>query len=485
MCGIAGWYRRGGRPVEQRVVARQCDRLRQRGPDDAGYMVDRDFGFGMRRLSIIDVRGGHQPIVSPEAATRSSATARSSIIPSSAAKSAPTIRSAPAATSRRSSPHFFAGATTHGSARRACTRRRSGIARHGLCASFAIRLGIKPLFVSEQNGGLAFGSEITALREVPGFDFDVDERGIHDFFCFGHVLGPRSIFRQVRALPPGHLLRIGPTGRSRLKQFWAPRIRPIHGRAESQWVEETRETRLDTVSQHMIADVPVGAFLSGGVDSGAIAAAMTRATGQGVTVFTAGFPGFEDRRNGFGPPGGRAPRMQARGVADRAANGRRRAAGGTARIRRAFGGKLGDPAVVSLPTAAQHVKVVLCGEGGDELFLGYNRQRWAERMRRCAPFLRSAGGADMARPGRRPAGRKLNYLRDYAIRLPRWSPARQWLRAILRRRHDHAAVGTRTHLPARFLAEARCRDTLALRTEKRSATRRNPPRRSTSSCSAT
>jgi asparagine synthase (glutamine-hydrolysing) len=416
MCGIAGWYRRGGRPVEQRVVARQCDRLRQRGPDDAGYMVDRDFGFGMRRLSIIDVRGGHQPIVSPDG--------RYAIICNGEIVNHPELRreigtdypfrtrgdveTLLAAFLRWGDDAWL---RTEGMYAAAIWDRETRTLR-------LVRdpLGIKPLFVSEQNGGLAFGSEITALREVPGFDFDVDERGIHDFFCFGHVLGPRSIFRQVRALPPGHLLEIGPTGRSRLKQFWAPRIRPIHGRAESQWVEETRQRVLDTVSQHMIADVPVGAFLSGGVDSGAIAAAMTRATGQGVTVFTAGFPGSKIDET-----------ASARRVAEHLGCRHvvlpiepQTAADVLPAVQRAFDEPSAANSAIPLwylsRTAAQHVKVVLCGEGGDELFLGYNRQRWAERMRRCAPFLRSAGGLTwLDRVGDLPA-RKLNYLRDYAIR---------------------------------------------------------------------
>ncbi len=152
-------------------------------------------------------------------------------------------------------------------------------------------LGIKPLFVSEQLGGVAFGSEIPALREIPGYQFDVDERGVHDFFCFGHVLNSRSIFRQAEAIPPGHVLHLGPLGEPRLERFWEPRVKVREGFSEADWIEETREQVLETVNRHMIADVPVGAFLSGGIDSGAVAAAMVRARGAGVTLFTAGFPG--------------------------------------------------------------------------------------------------------------------------------------------------------------------------------------------------
>jgi asparagine synthase (glutamine-hydrolysing) len=277
-------------------------------------------------------------------------------------------------------------------------------------------LGIKPLFVSEQQRGLAFASEIGALREIHDFDFDTDESGVHDFFCFGHVLGPRTIFRQVRAVPPGHFLRIAPLGEAHLQRFWEPRLQVLRGRSEADWIEETRERVLATVERHMISDVPVGAFLSGGIDSGAVAAGMARADGRGVTVFTAGFPNSDIDET-----------AAARAVAEHL--GCRHivlpiepetAADVLPAVQRAFD----EPSAAnsSIPlwylarTAAQHVKVVLCGEGGDELFLGYNRQRWAERMRRSAPLIKACGGFGFLDRMRDLPARKLNYLRDHALR---------------------------------------------------------------------
>lgn len=415
MCGIAGWYRRGGRPVERELLVRQCDRLRHRGPDESGYLAEGDFGFGIRRLSIIDVGGGHQPILSPD--ERYAIVCNGEIVNHRdlrrdigdryAFRTGSDVEALLAAFTIYGDEAWLRAEGMYGAA---LWDRKTKMLR-------LVRdpLGIKPLFFSEQRDGLAFGSEIPALREVPGFDFDVAERGIHDFFTFGHVLGPRSIFNQVRALPPGHLLRLGPTGHSKVEQYWTPRIRPVAGRSEQQWIEEARERVLETVDQHMIADVPVGAFLSGGIDSGAIAAAMTRATGQPVTAFTAGFPG--SRIDETGAAQRVAQHLGCNHVILPIEPGT--AADILPRVQRAFDEPSAANSAIPLwylsRSAAEHVKVVLCGEGGDELFLGYNRQRWAERMRRFAPLVRGAGGLKWLDRIELPA-RKLNYLRDHARR---------------------------------------------------------------------
>ncbi len=414
MCGIAGWYRRQSRPVTQPVVGAQCDRLIHRGPDDAGYLIDGDFGFGMRRLSIIDVAGGHQPI--------DSADGRYAIVCNGEIVNHLELRRALDDYPFRSGSDvetLLAGYAAWGD--------DVWLQAEGMYAAAiwdrATRtlllardpLGIKPLFVSEQQGGIAFGSEIPALRAVPGFQFDVDEAGVDDFFRFGHVLSPRSIFRQVRSVPPGHLLRLGPVGEATETRFWSPRIAPLAGRSDGAWIEETRARVLETVDRHMIADVPIGAFLSGGVDSGAIAAAMTASAGRGVTVFTAGFPGSKIDET-----------EAAREVAQHLGCNHvvlpiepETAADILPAVQRAFDEPTAANSAVPLwylsRTAAQHVKTVLCGEGGDEVFLGYNRQRWAERMRRAAPIVRGAGGLgflDRLQFG----SRKMNYLRDYAVR---------------------------------------------------------------------
>jgi asparagine synthase (glutamine-hydrolysing) len=416
MCGIAGWYRRGGRPVSRSVIMDQCDRLVHRGPDDFGVLIDRDFGFGMRRLSIIDVAGGHQPMVSADGRYAivcngeivNHLDLRRAIGGEYAFRTHSDVETLLAAFVRWGDEAWLRAEGMYAAAIWDRETRTLRLARDPL--------GIKPLFVTEQRGGLAFGSEIPALREVPGFSYDVDERGVHDFFCFGHVLGPRSIFRQVCAVPPGHVLRIGPLGETRLDRFWEPKLTVDSTRSETDWIEETRQQVQATVERHMIADVPIGAFLSGGIDSGAIAAAMTRVAGAGVPVFTAAFPGSKIDET-----------AAARAVAEHLGCRHivlpiepQTAADMLPAVQRAFDEPSAANSAIPLwylsREAVQHVKVVLCGEGGDELFVGYNRHRWAERMRRFAPLVRAAGELRFLDGiGDLPA-RKLNYLRDHALR---------------------------------------------------------------------
>src|SRR5438876_954824 len=292
MCGIAGWYRRGGRPVAPQAVERQCDRLQHRGPDDAGYLIDGDFGFGMRRLSIIDIEGGHQPILSPDQ--------RYAIVFNGEIVNHPALR--------RELEGGYAFQTDHSDTETilAAWLRWGDDAWTRLEGMFAVAIwdklaksltlardpvGIKPLFFTEQNGGLAFASEMTGLRELPEHAFDLDEDGVDDFFCFGHMLPPRTIFRQVRPLEPGHVLHIDHSGEAVVRPFWTARLNVERGLSETDWIERTRAELPRTVKEHQLSDVPIGAFVSGGVDSGAIAAAMARTSSAPFKIFTAGFPG--------------------------------------------------------------------------------------------------------------------------------------------------------------------------------------------------
>jgi len=229
MCGIAGWYRRRGRTVSSQILDRQCDAILHRGPDDGGTLADGDFGFGMRRLSILDIAGGHQPV--------HSADGRFAIIfngeiynhrdvrrelpdyPFRTHSDTETIVAAFARWGDAAWPKLegmFAAAIWD------LKERRLTLARDPL--------GIKPLYISEQSGGLSFASELKALLLLPEHRFTVDDRSVHDFFAFGHVRRPRSIYREVGCLDPGHWLTIGADGKSRTERYWTPRW-PIPWRA--------------------------------------------------------------------------------------------------------------------------------------------------------------------------------------------------------------------------------------------------------------
>jgi asparagine synthase (glutamine-hydrolysing) len=414
MCGIAGWYRRGGRPVPHDAIVGQCNRLLSRGPDDAGYLVEGDFGFGMRRLSIIDIAGGHQPIFSPDG--------RYAIVFNGEVVNSPVVR--------RELEGSYDFQTDHSDTETvlAAFIRWGDDAWLKLEGMYAVAiwdnltksltlardpLGIKPLFFTEQSGGLAFASEITALRPLPGHEFDLDQDGVDDFFCFGHTLPPRTIFKQVRPLEPGHVLHIGAVGEPLIRRFWQARLSVEEGISEADWIERTRSELLRTVKEHQLSDVPIGAFVSGGVDSGAIAAAMARTSSEPFKMFTAGFPG--------------SPRDETEAAARLAKHlgcehvilpmQPQDAADVLPAVQANFDEPTAANSAIPLwylsRAAAEHVKVVLCGEGGDELFLGYNRQRWAKRMAKWGALASPAGA--IANMPELPI-RKWNYLRQLAGR---------------------------------------------------------------------
>jgi len=418
MCGITGWYRRAGRPVPAQAITRACDRVVHRGPDDSGIFVSEDFGFGMRRLSIIDVQGGHQPIFSPDG--------RYAIVFNGEIYNHLELRPELASRGWRFSTHsdtetLLAAFVRWGDEAWLRLEGMYGVAiwdaaeRHLTLARDP--LGIKPLYYSLQQGGIAFGSEIRSLRALDGLAFSIDERAVHDFFMFGHVQKPRSIWREVRSVAPGHVLHIGAKGEPEIRQFWAPRFDVRDDLSEDEWIEETRARVLATVKRHMLADVTVGAFLSGGVDSSAITAAMAQDATAAVRAFTVGFPGTSIDET-------EAAARIARhlGCEHIVLSLQPQEAGAMlSAVQAAFDEPCAATAAVPIwhlsRLAASHVKVVLCGEGADEIFAGYKRQRTALAAARCAPLLRMLEplvAAIDAMPGL--GLKRWNYLRQSARR---------------------------------------------------------------------
>ncbi len=295
-----------------------------RGPDDSGHLVDGDFGFGMRRLSIIDIAGGHQPMTTPDG--------RHSIVFNGEICNHLDLRAELSGAGfrfrTRSDTETLLASFVHWGDD--AWLRLEGMYAVAVWDRVARSLtlardplGIKPLYLTQQHDGIAFASEIRALRVLPGHDFDVDERAVHDFLSFGHVQKPRSIFAQVQSLEPGHVLHVGPTGPAAVHAFWRPRFRVREGLSEDDWIEETRARVLRTVEQHMLADVPVGVFLSGGVDSGAVTAAMTRATRHRIKAFTIGFPQSAIDETAAARRIARAPGMRTHRAADATGRARR------------------------------------------------------------------------------------------------------------------------------------------------------------------
>ena len=419
MCGICGWYRRDGVPVDAAILDAQCATLVHRGPDDQGAHRDGDFGFAMRRLSIIDVAGGHQPMTSEDG--------RYTLVFNGEVFNFPELRRELEGLGHR----FRTRSDTEAVLR--------GFVAWGdavwpkLEAMFALALwdrdtrtlrlvrdplGIKPLYYTPQSGGLAFGSELKALHPVPGLVFVPRPASIDAYFAFGHSLAPHTFYEDVLALPPGARLTIGPSGPPAVERFWRFAYRPAAAASEAEWIERFRATFTATVQRHMLSDVPLGAFLSGGVDSSAVVAAMCRAGGEPVRTFTIG---FGDPRYDEAPYAARvAAHLGCRHTQRRVEL--EEAARILPSLARCYDEPFADPSAI--PTwyvsrlAREQVTVALSGDGGDELFAGYERhlnERLVEGFSRWPVALRAMTGAVRALP---------------LLPFPRWNYLRQRLRKV-------------------------------------------------------
>ena len=392
ICGIAGYYARGRGPVVAATIRRQCDAILHRGPDSDGVLVDGDFGFGMRRLSIVDLAGSDQPIHSVDR--------RHSIVFNGEIYNYRPLRDELAALG-----HLF---TTDGDTEvvLAAWRQWGRDAWARLDGMFAVAIwdrssrrltlardaiGIKPLYYAIDGHTLAFGSELKAIQALPEMTFDIDPDAVHGYFTFGHMRGPSTIYRQVRMLEPGATLELGAQGSAEHHQYWTARYTHDDSRTDAGWIDAFRDTWLATIRDQMLsADVEVGAFLSGGVDSSAVVASMARVSDRPVRTFTIGFddPRYDESR-------------YAEAVAHHLGCRHRtmRLSADDARtvlpaIQRVYDEPFADPSAV--PTwylsrlAAQDVKVALSGDGGDELFFGYKRHLTERRLGRLPAVVRGA-----------------------------------------------------------------------------------------------
>jgi asparagine synthase (glutamine-hydrolysing) len=375
MCGICGLAALDGAgPVDGRLLAAMNAALVHRGPDDEGTLLDGPVGLAARRLSIIDVAGGHQPIANEDGTVH--------VVQNGEIYNYRELRDDLAARGHRFATHCDTEVLVHLYEERGprfvealrgmfavavwdAARRRLLLARD--------RYGIKPLYWRAGGGTLAFASELKALLRDPGFSREVDLDALEAFLAFNSIPAPLTIFRDARKLPPGHLLTWEPGGEPRVERYARPApadAGALRREPAGELAAELRERLRDSVRAHLVADVPVGVLLSGGVDSSALAALAAESSDERVRTFSIG---FEERSFN--------ELDRARLVAQRFGTDhhelvvRPDASELLPRLVDAFDEPFADSS--ALPTylvsqlAAEHVKVVLSGEGGDELFGGY------------------------------------------------------------------------------------------------------------------
>jgi asparagine synthase (glutamine-hydrolysing) len=383
MCGIAGIVRLDGREVvEEARLKRMRDVLRHRGPDGEGLWIDGAVGLGHRRLSIVDVAGGHQPMAGPSGTTwivyngevYNHATLRQALEARGhryrTRSDTETVLHLYDAHGERFVEHLdgmFAFALWDGA------RRRLGLVRD--------RLGIKPLYYRLDDEELLFASEIKAILAVMRDRPRLDAGVLPEFLATGYVAGEQTFFAGIRALEPGCALWWTPGEPVQPARYWrAPSAPAPPARAPA---HELRERLEHAVHSHLMSDVPLGLFLSGGLDSSALAGLMSRAVREPIRTFSVGFTEREADERPYARLVARAAGAEHREVVVSSAD----VLDALPRLVWHEDAPLAFPASVPLyfvsTLAAAHVKVVLTGEGADELFLGYNRYRvtaWNARL---------------------------------------------------------------------------------------------------------
>ncbi len=291
MCGICGVV---GRPDEQ-LMKRMLGRIAHRGPDDEGILIKEtsageSIALGHRRLSIIDLSaGGHEPM--SDRSGQVWLTFNGEIYNFLELRRELEARGH----SFRSESDAEVIIYAYLEWGRACLERFNGMfafaiwdARDETLLLARDRLGIKPLYYADTPAGFAFASEVKALLEIPDFKAEVDRAALDQFMTFLWVPDPKTVFRGVRKLPPAHAL-VYRDGRAEVFEYWDVEFEEDDRVSESDWVEALREQVGRSVRSQMISDVPLGAFLSGGLDSSSVVALMTGLTDKRITTYTFGF----------------------------------------------------------------------------------------------------------------------------------------------------------------------------------------------------
>jgi asparagine synthase (glutamine-hydrolysing) len=376
VCGIAGFAGKNDRLSNDErsdVLDRMCRVIRHRGPDDQGVMIADVVALGMRRLSIIDLAGGHQPISGEDGSV--------TVVFNGEIYNYLELQrelEAQGHTFRTSSDtetivHSY---EEYGSS---CVDKLRGM------FAFAIwdererrlfiardRVGKKPLYYTlTRQGTLIFGSELKSILQHPEAEREIDVEALDAYLSLGYVPDPLSIFRGVCKLPPGHHLTFA-EGRIAVEKYWDFQYESVEARPEDDYLEELLALLDESVRLRLVADVPLGAFLSGGVDSSTIVALMSQHTDRPVKTFSIGFEedGYDELKYA---------RVAARQfgtdhhefivtpeichIVDELAW----------HLDEPFADSSAIPTYAVSKLAREHVKVVLSGDGGDELFAGYTR----------------------------------------------------------------------------------------------------------------
>ncbi|MBE9528374.1 MAG: asparagine synthase (glutamine-hydrolyzing) [Proteobacteria bacterium] len=415
MCGIAGLaYSDRCRTVDQDVLQKMCTVIEHRGPDDTGLMVQGNVGIGMTRLSIIDVAGGHQPIHNEDKSVY--------IVFNGETYNYNELRDDLIKKGHR----FYTSTDTEAIVHlyeeygEECVKYLRGM------FAFAIwdkekqllfiardRLGIKPLHYYDDGERFIFGSEIKSILQAPDVPRQMQPSALVKYLPFGYIPDPETIFKGICKLPPGHSL-IYRRGKTQIKQYWNVEYKQEKVQKEEFYIERLLEIMSEAVKMRLISEVPLGAFLSGGVDSSMVVALMARQMSEPVKTFSIGFENQSFNELKY-----------ARMVAEQYGTDHHEeivnpdAESIILDLVRQFDEPFSDSSAI--PTyyvskmAKKAVTVVLSGDGGDELFGGYTHYLEGN-LTRYTNLI--------------PDFLKRTVLMNLSKVLPEWSPGINTLRSI-------------------------------------------------------
>ncbi len=380
MCGIAGILHRGDTPVSEAALRKMTDAVAHRGPDGEGHFVEGPLGLGHRRLAVIDLTpAGHQPMATQDG--------RFVIAYNGEVYNFRELRAELETVGRV----FTSRSDTEVVLNAYAEWGEAALDRFNGMFAFAVwdreerrlflardRYGIKPLYYTQQGGTFLFGSEVKAILAHPAYRTELDRRALLEYFTFQNLFTDRTLFEGIRLLPAGHWLRLGADGvPARPTRYWDFRfVEPEKPADEADYVDELDRLFRQAVTRQLVSDVEVGAYLSGGVDSGSITAVAATELPY-IRTFTAGFDlssasgiemGFDERES--------AERMSYLFKTEHYEVVLK--AGDMERAMPRLAYHIEEPRVgQSYPNfyvaglAAKFGKVVLSGAGGDELFGGY------------------------------------------------------------------------------------------------------------------
>ncbi|MGB4858910.1 MAG: asparagine synthase (glutamine-hydrolyzing) [Dokdonella sp.] len=373
MCGIVGIVAAPGRPLPSLDVGRAMNAaIVHRGPDDDGFYRDEQALLGMRRLAIIDIAGGHQPMANADGSVQ--------VVFNGEIYNYRELRLELEKLGQRFRTQSDTEVIVHGYAQwgESVFEHLDGMfgiaiwdTRNRSLLLARDRFGEKPLFYAINRDGICFASELKSLLAVPGFDRSIDDEAVQGYVCFGYVPAPRSIFSSVKKLPPAHFLRYR-DGDVSVHRYWQLAFGQRQDLDESE-AEEELATLLDkAVSSRLVADVPFGAFLSGGLDSSVVVALMAQHMSQPVRTFSIGFK--EAAYNEL---------SDARRVAEHLGTRHRELVVEPDAVEllqqlvwfldEPFADSSAVPTYLVSKLAREDVSMVLTGDGGDEAFAGYDR----------------------------------------------------------------------------------------------------------------